>query len=369
VRPEPPREIGSEFHWDPAALLTPVPGGGPRPLLPAGHALFATGCGALRAVLRLPAPRGRLHVPSFFCMGVAEALSADVPISWYRHLPDGAGPRLETLRAVDGDVVLAQNLFGRDHREPWDAWMRAHPGVTVVEDHSHDPFSGWARTSTAPYAMASLRKTLPLPDGGLLWSPRGLHLPRPSGAESPGAHLKLAAMVLKQAWLDGRAVPKEDFRALQQRGEQALLGSAGPASALTTTMLPLLDLAGLRAASTRNAHALIGTLVGRTQAWRVLTGGPADAAPFRVQLLCASATVRDELLAHLAGHGIYAPVHWRQDRGGVWSGDETAADLAVRILTVPVDHRCGPDDVRRVAEVLGAFVAAGRNPVAGPSRA
>ncbi|MFI7545286.1 hypothetical protein [Actinoplanes sp. NPDC049599] len=346
-------EIGSEFPWDPAALAAT-----PDPLLPHRYELFATACGALSTLLRRLAPWGRLHVPSFFCMGVAEALSAYVPIAWYRHLPDGRGPRLETLRATTGDVVLAQNLFGRDQQQPWDAWMRAHPGITVVEDHSHDPFSAWARASTAPYAVASLRKTLPLPDGGLLWSPRGLDLPRPRGPESPGAHLKLAAMLLKQAWLDGRPVPKEGFRALQQRGEQTLLGSAGPAITLTRTMLPLLDLAGLRATSTRNAHALIGALAVRSPGWQVLTGGSAASAPFRVQLLCGSEPVRDALLAHLAGHGIFAPVHWRQDRHGVWSGDEEAADLAARILTVPVDHRCDPADVHRIAEVLGTFAAA-----------
>jgi len=289
---------------------------------------------------------------------VVEALAAYVPIAWYGHLPDGRGPRWDTLRAAPGDVVLAQNLFGRDEQEPWTTWTRAHPGVTVVEDHSHDPFSDWARASTAPYAVASLRKTLPLPDGGLLWSPRGLDLPRPSGPESPGAHLKLAAMLLKQAWLEGRAVPKESFRALQQRGEETLLGSAGPASALTAAMLPLLDLAGLRDRSTRNAYALIGALAVRSPGWQVLTGGPAGAAPFRVQVLCASESVRDGLLAHLGERGIFAPVHWRQDRAGMWSGDEEAADLAGRILTVPVDHRCTAEDVHRVAEVLGSFAAA-----------
>ncbi|MFB9356891.1 hypothetical protein [Actinoplanes nipponensis] len=321
--------------------------------MPARFELFATGCGALSTLLRRLAPAGRLHVPSFFCMGVAEALSAYVPIAWYRHLPDGAGPRLATLRAAPGDVVLTQNLFGRDDPAPWDAWRRAHPGVPVVEDHSHDPFSDWARHSTAPYAMASLRKTLPLPDGGLLWSPRGLDLPRPAGERGAGADLKLAAMLLKQAWLAGRPVPKEMFRALQQRGEQALLGGAGPASTVTATLLPLLDVAGLRAASTRNAHALVAALGAGSPRWRLLTGGPAGAAPFRVQLLCASAAARDALLGHLGEHGIFAPVHWRQDRDGFTSGDGEAADWAARILTVPVDHRCGPEDVRRVAAVLG----------------
>ena len=359
--PDPPREVGSEFHWDSAALVGVEPQARPE-WLPGRHALFATGCGALAALLRLLAPRGRLHVPSYFCMGVAEALSADVPLAWYRHLPDGPGPRLEPPRAAPGDVVLVQNLFGRDTRAPWDAWAPAYPGVTVVEDHSHDPLSTWARTSTAAYAVASLRKTLPIPDGGLLWSPSGLDMPEPAGGESPGAALKLAAMLLKAAWLDGRAVPKEDFRALQQTGERALLGSAGPASAVTRAVLPLLDVAGLRAASSRNARALVAALPERTAAWRFLGDAPAGSAPFRVPLVCASEGVREALRDRLRRHGIFAPVHWPQDRAGLWSGDDAAADLASRMLTVPVDHRCGPDDVRRIADVLRGFGprAAGR---------
>jgi hypothetical protein len=358
----PVAEIGSEFHWDPAALLGARDGGGLPAWFPARHELFATGCGALSSLLRLLAPRGRLHMPSYFCMGVAEALSAGVPLIWYRHLPDGRGPRWETLRAVPGDVVVAQNLFGREEGGPWSAWIRAHPGVTVIEDHSHDPFSAWARDSSAPYAVASLRKTLPLPDGGVLWSPTGLELPRPRADVSTGAHLKLAAMLLKAAWLDGRTVPKDGFRALQRQGESELLGSAGPASALTAAALPLLDVAGLRAASARNAFELTAALPARTADWRVLSGGPADAAPFRVQLVCVSEGVRDALLTHLAEHGIFAPVHWRQDRARLWSGDDEAAGLATRMLTLPADHRCTPADVRRMADVLQAFAAPATHP-------
>jgi hypothetical protein len=350
VSPDAPREIGSEFHWDPAVLLSAERGGLPG-WLPARHALFATGCGALSELLPLLAPSGRLHVPSYFCMGVAEALAEHMPITWYRHLPDGRGPRWETLRVADGDVVLAQNLFGRDDGAPWDAWISAHPGVTVIEDHSHDPFSEWAAKSTAHYAVASLRKTLPLPDGGLLWSPRGLDLPEPRGAESTGAGIKLAAMLLKAAWLDGRPVDKERFRELQRRGEHELLGGAGPASAFTVAVLPHLDVTGLRLADARNAAELAGALSTRTPAVSVVGNGP-----FRVQLACASEKERDALLAHLGRHRVYAPVHWRQDRSRWWSGDEEAADLAARMLTLPVDHRCGPGDVRRIAEVVCAFV-------------
>ncbi|AEV86542.1 hypothetical protein ACWT_5525 [Actinoplanes sp. SE50] len=348
----PDREIGSEFHWDPLALVGEDRGGLPG-WVPARRELFATGCGAIRAVLRVLAPAGRLHVPSYFCTGVAEALTECLPVTFYRHLPDGHGPHWETLRVRGGDVVLAQNLFGWDDKAPWDAWIRAHPGIAVVEDHSHDPFSGWARNSIAAYVVASLRKTLPLPDGGLVWSPAGRPLPAPAGAESPGAAQKLAAMLLKAGWLDGQPVPKEAFRALQRQGEGALLGSDGPASTVTRAVLPLLDVLGIRAASSRNAHALRTALHGRS-ADEILgfARGAADVAPFRVQLALRSEKDRDTLLALLAAERIYAPVHWRQDRARWWSGDPEAAGLADRMLTLPVDHRCSSDDVSRMAEVV-----------------
>jgi hypothetical protein len=352
VLPETSREIGSEFHWDPSALLGDVRGGLPG-WVPQRRELFATGCGALRAVVRHLAPAGRLHVPSYFCMGVAESLADLLPVTFYRHLPDGRGPRWETLRVRPGDVVLAQNLFGGDDQAPWNAWIRAHPGIPVVEDHSHDPFSTWARNSISAYVVSSLRKTLPLPDGGLLWSPAGRDLPRPEGPESAGAGQKLAAMLLKAGWLDGQPVPKETFRALQRRGEGELLGSAGPASTVTRAVLPLLDVPGIRAASRANAVALREALHGRTGNLTVLgLPGGEDVAPFRVQLLLPSPAGRDAMLERLAANRIYAPVHWRQDRHGWWSGDPEAAALADRSLTLPVDHRCSSEDVFRMAEVV-----------------
>ncbi|MDY7083581.1 MAG: hypothetical protein SYR96_00605 [Actinomycetota bacterium] len=331
-------EIGSEFHWDPAVLLNEAQDG----LLPPGHALFATGCGALTVLLRHLARPGRLHMPSFFCMGVAQVLAAHMSPAWYRDLPSPVRP---------GDVVLAQNLFGRSDGTVWREWIAAHPEVTVIEDHSHDPFGPWARTSTAAYAVASLRKTLPLPDGGLLWSPQGRDVPEPVAGAASGSDLKLAAMVLKAAWLDGRPIAKDAFRALQQQGESALLGSESPPSAFTTTVLPDLDIAGLRATATRNVRALEDLI---PAAMLAASPGdyPAGAAPFRVQILCPYQPARDHLLRHLAAHGIYAPVHWHQPTTGFWSGDPSAAALATRILTLPVDHRCAPADIDRIATVL-----------------
>ena len=250
------------------------------------RAVLATGCGALSTLLRRLAPRGRLYGPVLLLqMGVAEALSADVPLAWYRHLPGERAPRFETLRAGPGDVVLAQNLFGRDDREPWDAWRRGAPrhhrgGGPLARSVQRLGAGqlGAVRRGLAAQDPAAAR------DGRVLVAARSRAATADRRGKAPGAHLKLAAMLLKDAWLDGRAVPKDTFRSLQQRGEHLLLGSAGPASALTAAVLPLVDVAGLRATSTRNARALVAALPSSTPAGGP-GGGRADAAAFRVEFV------------------------------------------------------------------------------------
>ena len=85
--------------------------------------------------------------------------------------------------------------------------------------------SAWAQGSRADFCVASLRKTLPISDGGVLWSPMGHRLPpapplteqrRRAGAT------KLSAMMLKAMYLSGLPVEKDSYRALALRGERAL---------------------------------------------------------------------------------------------------------------------------------------------------
>ena len=76
--------------------------------------------------------------------------------------------------------MLAVNFFGIRKGKAWQDWLSQHKDIILIEDHTHDPFSTWAQQSTAHYAMASLRKTLPIPDGAILWSPQKMSLPKPT---------------------------------------------------------------------------------------------------------------------------------------------------------------------------------------------
>lgn len=360
----PPWELGSDFPW---AGLSPRPAGAQHPSrctpwLRDDTAWYASGTGALSAVVRTATQEGgpapRLHLPSFWCMDVAAHLGRSATLCWYRHLP-GEEPDLGTLDPAPGDVVLAVNLFGLDDGAVWGPWARSRPEVVLVEDHTHDPGSGWAEGSAASWCLASLRKTAPVPDGAALWSPAGHEPPPPRPGAEQGASLRLQAMLLKEAWLAGADVAKEEFRALQARGEELLVGSDRAALPVSRAVLSRLDAPPLRHRWADNAARLVA-LLDRTgsagRGWEVLRPD-ATHRPFHVQLVCDTPEDRDDLRAHLRAHRVYAPVHWAQPSHGVASGDPAAEDLAARVLTLPTDHRYGTDDMARVAAHVRAWGA------------
>ena len=60
-------------------------------------------------------------------------------------------PNWKSLLPDKHDLVMAVNYFGVRTKEPWERWRSRHDCI-VLEDHSHDPVSSWALTSTADYA-------------------------------------------------------------------------------------------------------------------------------------------------------------------------------------------------------------------------
>jgi hypothetical protein len=239
-------EIGSEFDWWDGLAVT----SSASSLLPKTYELFSTGTSVLLSIrdhIKPNAERLRLHLPSFFCMHVANKLKKVFDLCWYRDLPTESAPDFNTLEPLPGDLVLAVNLFGIRQGDSWQEWLSCHHDIVLIEDHTHDPFSPWTRQSNAHYAMASLRKTLPIPDGAIIWSPQNLELPKPVMKESFGASQKLTAMLLKRAYNNGGNISKEAYRNLQIQGENLLSQeTSNTASSFTTNILHCLNLPELR---------------------------------------------------------------------------------------------------------------------------
>jgi hypothetical protein len=348
-------EVGSDLHWS-ASFLSPAPA---PAVFPDGFASFATARGLLTSLLR-HLSRGkpvRLHLPSYFCMETAAVMARVCDVRWYRDLPTASAPDFSTLETEPGDCVYVINAFGLRDRAAWRDWPgRAHS--TVIEDHTHDPSSDWACASDADYVVVSLRKTLPVADGAVMWSPTGMTLPQTSAPAVQGAGLKLAAMILKDAYLAGSGVTKDAYRALYREAEHSLLeDETASASNFTLGILPFLDQRALRRKRMANSALFFEMLAAReTPYWEPLGGSAVrDGAPYNPILNCTDGDIREALRRHLLAHNVYPATHWPQLDDGMHSDDSEAMALSKRLLTIPLDFRYSADDVTRVVQTLQAF--------------
>jgi hypothetical protein len=340
-------EIGSHFHW--SGLFAP----GEAPLVPwSTGSLVSSGRDALRMTLAVGArAHGWRHlwVPDYFCQQVVAALAqTGLELRVYPDNPLRRVPDLPDARP--GDAILVMNYFGL--REGFGALRR--DGVGLIEDHSHDPTSAWAFTSGVDFCVASLRKTIPLPDGGVVWSPLGHELPpepREGAQRQRTAATRLQAMILKAMYLDGHPVKKADFRAIADRAERDLaVPSVSAMNALSRGVLASFPIDLWRRRRAANHAALVEALAGL--GWgQVLGPVGRGGAPFSAALIVDTPERRERVRTRLVDARIYPAVLWPLESPVVAVGDE-ARTFSRRMLSIPCDARYETADMRRIAEVL-----------------
>lgn len=344
-----------------AATETPLPkgigsvipaadAGGPPPVGPtvwsawtAGQAdsrAYATARAALTALLIARGIR-RLWLPAYGCRALLEgALAAGVAVAWYG-VDRQLNPDVTTVRAglARDDAVLAIAWFGRPPDAAFQALANDHPDILIIEDRAQalDPHGG----IDGAVRLYSPRKLLGVADGGLLV---GRDLPPPASLPPlPDLWLTNDA---RRADPDGLA-PAGWFPACQSR-EAAFDTAPRRCSDRTLTALGHIDLEREADVRRQNWRALAGPL-DQLALWSI---PDPDFAPLAFPVVVTDAAA---LVAHLAGHRIWAARHWAD----LPCPDSftTAHDLARRCVSLPLDGRYGPDDMQRVAGAVLAFAA------------
>ncbi|MFK3980863.1 hypothetical protein ACI2K4_10860 [Micromonospora sp. NPDC050397] len=360
-------EVGSNFALH---RTTPDRTAVPAPAAPPYGELFGSGRQALRALVgfgRREYGWTALHLPTYYCDEVVEAVADVLPVRRYPAGPTGGAPPV----AGPGEVVLLVSYFGEPPVVP------APAGATLVVDATHDPRAPWLPGFGADYVFASLRKTMPLPDGGGLWSLTGRPLPAagpPSARHLAVVDRVLAAMSLKAAYLAGAPLDKQRYLARYAAAEELLhrpvngiIGISG-ISEFSRETLHALPVDRLRDRRIENAALLAADLAG-------VPGLKVRAHPLGVVLECASPERRETLRRGLIERSVYPAVLWRlaadpasaaSDPAGAAAdsaGSDPAAPDAVdehvdysrRMLFLHTDHRWGGSDMARVAELVRAL--------------
>jgi dTDP-4-amino-4,6-dideoxygalactose transaminase len=344
---------GGEFELHAADLALSTSGSARLPGFGAAYEVWLD-CGrsALGVAARDLLRRGAHPVawlPAYSCHSMLLPFrQAGYDVRWYC-----VGDRLDRVDAEPrpGDVFLFVHYFGRPHR----AAMRLAEslrgrGVWVVEDCVQAGITpGVGRVGD--YAVSSLRKLLPQPDGALLASRHAVpcELAEPDEAF---VSARVAGKLLRGAGGDAATFLRL-FEWSESRLDPAV---ARRMSWLSRQLLSVTDLDGVAALRRANARLLRERISAtpRLQGVEFLSDTQDDAeVPLGLPIRLAPSR-RDDVRRHLADNGIYCAVHW--DLAHLPAGGfETERRLSGSVLTLPVDQRLASSHMERIVDALTRF--------------
>ena len=343
-------EHGSEFpFWSEPC------GNGPD--LPPNGDLYGSGRDAIRALLlhgRDTFGWSTLWVPTYFCQEVLKDIVTEgIQTRTYEDSPLDDEIEMIDLPVGAKGVMLVFNPFGLRSRTRPGEFDRKN--MWVIEDHTHDLWSPLVRTSTADFGVASLRKSIPIPDGGILWSPQGHVLPpwtKPTQRRTDASNSKLAGMALKSLYLSGVNDCKPLSREFFVQGEDRIASGAISGMPYSTqALLQGFNSEEWRKRRKRNFSTLV-TALADVPNLRILLPTSKSAVPFCVVLQLPIGAWRDKLRQSLIKADIYPGIMWSLEESRAAGIRPLDIAFSRRMLTLHCDGRYSEDHMLVVADVI-----------------
>ncbi len=276
-------------------------------------------------------------------------------IMFYQDWPDNHddGNTLENIQRNGHfrhtDAVLRVNYFGMRSRR-----RAEHLSVAaVVEDHTHDLIGDWVVHSTADWCIASLRKTLPLPEGGMLWSPKGLPLPEAperSAQNEEIADIRWKAMKLKAGYLAGEEIEKAAFREGLVNTEEYF--DHAPVCSLDNASLAYLESFNVQEWYGRKRDNWNVLQEIRKDGVHILRPENLGGYPFSLILLFDSIDERDRVRKALIEHQVYPAILWNIPT----PTDGEIFHFSHSMLSVHCDGRYSSDDIHQMKLIIESIL-------------
>ena len=321
------KEFGSDYHY-----IKPCLSNG-RSLLDffVDSVFFANGRQAIQSLIDENKWK-RIWLPEYFCYEVVSAIQkTGIKVLFYPDNPLNDDERvIPSINYKEGDVLLRINYFGL-------RGVRTNKGipVPVIEDHSHDLIGEWALNSDADWCIASIRKIIPVPEGGIIWSPKKRPLPKIASQSEENLLLvknRWKAMILKSDYLQNKITLKEEFRNLFIETENQF--SSLSISPLTSDCMNYLTHFNIEKWVDNKAHNWEILSVIKSEKMQVLKSEKASCHEFSFTMLFKNKETRDSVRHFLIDNDVYPTILWE-----IPEEKKNSKDISDRILCVPCDAR------------------------------
>ncbi len=315
------------------------PFGGEAPYMDALHRVMTdSGRSSLRLLLKGGLSRRRFLMPDYLCGIIIDVLKEHKTAFEFYHVRPDLSVDWAALKRRRFDVLYVIDYFGQRTRIPEELTARK----TVIYDQVFAPIVREDNPDGEWAAFNSLRKVTFLADGSQLVST----FPLKVNAANAGIFgpLKYEAKALKQSFLDNGRPAEQVYLARFKQAERCLDLQKTPrrVSMMSVNLLPRLYSGLAQAQAERSARYKI--LDRYLKPWGILH--KVDYYSFYVLSLKAG---RDDLREFLFRQNIFLPVHWPVVFG-------LTNVLYHQAISIPVDERYSPLQIRTVAEVIADFL-------------
>ncbi|WP_282016616.1 hypothetical protein [Marinifilum flexuosum] len=342
------KEFGSDFHFiENRKPEDPIK-------LPNNSIFYGCGRYAIIDLINFHISKGGwryIYIPVYFCYDVIESIRATgIKVRFYNDFPANDDETIiGQIRFEKESVLLRMNYFGmRSFRD------NSNISVPVIEDHSHDLFSDWATKSNADWCVASLRKTMPIPDGGILWSPihkNIIRTPQLTVNHLRNSDDRFSAMKLKSAYLngDGTKEVKQIYLDIFRKSEHMF--SINDVSAISTLSKGIIEKTSnsINSAKRSNFELLVSLL--KKRSFRIVNENYSN-YPFSLVLLLRSETERNLMREYLIKHEVYPAILWKIENDNVI---EQIIDFSNRMLSIHIDFRYSEEDIIKLSTVINKW--------------
>jgi len=343
-------EIGSDFHWDFKNYSETI-----KDQLIAKSQLLGTGRYALKLIIdwgRRKYNWKRIWLPSYFCPEVIDSIiTTGIKTEFYYDDPINGFNIYENNYEI-GDVILVNNLFGLRSQPLYNSLKRSY--IQIIEDHSHDPWSDWSLNSEADWCFASLRKSLPISDGAILWSPKGHQMPpwpQLSSNHYQASLEKFIGMVLKTNYLQGMSVDKEYYRDFLINGERRIgTSESSDITDFSKKQLSKIPIDFIREKKNQNRAILINQ-IRNLKIFQILESSQSpNSCPFSVILYFNTTRIKEFFFNSLLENKIYPAILWPIKEGLSKQIPSSNIDFSNKMFSLHCDYRYNAEDMSRISE-------------------
>lgn len=311
---------------------------------------FDSGRSALRFLLNNLNIEGTYLLPEYICESVIECFPTN-KVRFYR-VSDSFVADVDDIKEktdLQTGIIYVMHYYGM--LQPLSVLEKiqeiAHErDITIVEDITHSIFT--SLKTIGDYVIGSLRKWMPIPDGGLLLSNKHFDL---TSLEKQLDNSKIYGMILKQLYLEKKLDCNSHYRQLFIESEQRLDRQKRilAISDLSLFLLKCVDSHNLVEQRKHNYSYLKKLLLEQGISPAVELGD--NCCPFAFPIRIHN---RDCFREYMIDNSIYCAVHWPRD--GIRERErKQAVNNATSLISLPIDQRYGRKHMEYMADVISHY--------------